>query len=59
MNNIELRLMVERDRREEILLTGKYASGKKTKRKNLFDVMNNFPAIIVKEISYIKLISKI
>lgn len=58
MNNIELRLMVERNRREEMHLTNKHVLGKHAKRKTMIDVMNNFPSIMAKEVCFKKLNSK-
>lgn len=58
MNNIELRLIVERNRREEMHLINMQVKGKYNKRINVIDVMNHFPSIMAKEVIYTKLISK-
>jgi hypothetical protein len=54
MNNIELRLIAERNWREENLLISRNIRVKRPTRKSVWDVMNSFPEILSMELFYKK-----
>jgi len=50
MNNIELRLMAEKNWREENLLKCINTQGKKTSRKCVWKIVNPFPEMMITEL---------
>jgi hypothetical protein len=58
MNNIELRLMAEKNWREENLLKCINTQGKKTSRRSMWAVINSFPKYLGFELYYPKQVAK-